>query len=71
MPKRLASTNVLILLCAMYVITYVGRVNVATAAGAFKAERGLNDTSSASPSPCTPCCPAPAACTGRGGTWLF
>ncbi len=45
MPKRLAaSTNVLILLCAMYFITYVDRVNVATAAGAFKAELGLSNT---------------------------
>jgi MFS family permease len=39
-----ASNNVLILLCAMYFITYVDRVNVATAAGAFKSELGLTNT---------------------------
>ena len=45
MPTRLAaSTNVLALLYAMYFIAYVDRVNVATAAGAFKAESGLNNT---------------------------
>jgi MFS family permease len=39
-----ASSNVLALLCAMYFITYVDRVNVASAAGAFKAELGLSNT---------------------------
>ena len=37
--KRIpASGNVLLLLCAMYFITYVDRVNVSTAAGAFRSE---------------------------------
>ncbi len=39
-----ASGNVLLLLCAMYFITYVDRVNVSTAAGAFKTELGLSNT---------------------------
>jgi MFS family permease len=39
-----ASSNVLVLLCAMYFITYVDRVNVASAAGAFKSELGLSNT---------------------------
>ncbi|HEY1411377.1 MAG TPA: MFS transporter, partial [Rhodopila sp.] len=39
-----ASGNVLLLLCAMYFITYVDRVNVASAAGAFKSELGLSNT---------------------------
>jgi MFS family permease len=39
-----ASGNVLMLLCAMYFITYVDRVNVASAAGAFKSELGLSNT---------------------------
>ena len=39
-----ASRNVLMLLCAMYFITYVDRVNVASAAGAFKSELGLSNT---------------------------
>ena len=39
-----ASGNVLLLLCAMYFITYVDRVNVSTAAGAFKADLGLTNT---------------------------
>ncbi|MDB5404373.1 MAG: hypothetical protein QOD93_6395 [Acetobacteraceae bacterium] len=39
-----ASSNVLLLLCVMYFITYVDRVNVATASGAFKAEFGLSNT---------------------------
>ena len=34
--RRSASGNVLILLCAMYFITYVDRLNVASAAAAFK-----------------------------------
>jgi MFS family permease len=39
-----ASSNVLLLLCAMYFITYVDRVNISSAAGAFKAELGLSNT---------------------------
>ena len=39
-----ASSNVLLLLCAMYFITYVDRVNVSTAASAFKADLGLSNT---------------------------
>ncbi len=37
-------SNVLLLLCAMYFITYVDRVNVSSAAVAFKGEFGLNNT---------------------------
>ncbi len=44
-PRRLtASGNVLLLLCVMYFITYVDRVNVSTAAAAFKADLGLDNT---------------------------
>jgi len=39
-----ASSTVLLLLCVMYFITYVDRVNVATASGAFKTEFGLSNT---------------------------
>jgi MFS transporter, ACS family, glucarate transporter len=39
-----ASNVVLILLCAMYFITYLDRVNVSTAAGGFGSEFGLNKT---------------------------
>ena len=39
-----AGGNVLLLLCAMYFITYVDRVNVSTAAIAFKQELGLSNT---------------------------
>src|SRR5258708_20567798 len=38
------SPIVLSLLCAMYFITYVDRVNIATAATAIKAEFGLSNT---------------------------
>jgi MFS family permease len=38
-----ASGIVLLLLCVMYFITYVDRVNVATAAGAFKADLHLSN----------------------------
>jgi MFS family permease len=38
------SSNVLLLLCAMYFITYVDRVNVSSAAEAFQHELGLNRT---------------------------
>jgi MFS family permease len=41
---RRATTRVLLLLCAMYFITYIDRVNVSTAASAFGAELGLNHT---------------------------
>ncbi|PXW24916.1 sugar phosphate permease [Paraburkholderia caballeronis] len=41
---RRATTRVLLLLCAMYLITYVDRVNVSTAAGAFGAELKLSHT---------------------------
>jgi MFS family permease len=39
-----ATGNVLWLLCLMYAITYIDRVNVSTAARSFKAELGLNNT---------------------------
>ncbi len=39
-----ASSNVLLLLCAMYFITYVDRVNVSSAAAAFKSELGFTNT---------------------------
>ncbi len=38
------SSNVLLLLCLMYFITYVDRVNISTAAAAFKGELGLSNT---------------------------
>ncbi|CAB3748811.1 putative sulfoacetate transporter SauU [Paraburkholderia humisilvae] len=41
---RRATTRVLLLLCAMYFITYIDRVNVSTAASQFGAELGLNHT---------------------------
>ncbi len=41
-PK--ATTTVLLMLCLMYFITYVDRVNISTAAGQFKAELGLSNT---------------------------
>src|SRR6201986_3683706 len=44
MMFRRATTRVLLLLCAMYFITYIDRVNVSTAASAFGAELGLNHT---------------------------
>jgi MFS family permease len=45
MLKRIGATRgVLALLCLMYFITYIDRVNVSTAASAFKAELGLNNT---------------------------
>ena len=46
MPFRrpTASGNVLLLLCVMYFITYVDRVNVSTAAAAFKTDLGLSNT---------------------------
>ena len=39
-----ASRGVLAMLCVMYFITYVDRVNVSTAAAAFKQEFGLSNT---------------------------
>lgn len=42
LPK--ATTIVLVMLCLMYFITYVDRVNVSTAAGQFKSEFGLSNT---------------------------
>ena len=39
-----ATNHVLLLLCAMYFITYVDRVNVSTAAEAFGLEFGLSKT---------------------------
>lgn len=39
-----ASSNVLLLLCAMYFITYVDRVNISSAAAAFKTEFGFSNT---------------------------
>lgn len=41
---RRATTRVLLLLCAMYLITYVDRVNVSTAASQFGAQLGLSHT---------------------------
>jgi len=41
---RRATTRVLLLLCAMYFITYIDRVNVSTAAAQFGAELGLSHT---------------------------
>ncbi|SAK85480.1 major facilitator transporter [Caballeronia arationis] len=41
---RRATTRVLLLLCAMYFITYVDRVNVSTAASAFASELHLSHT---------------------------
>ena len=45
-PMRLtrATNHVLLLLCAMYLITYIDRVNVSTAAEAFGLEFGLSKT---------------------------
>jgi MFS family permease len=42
--KPSASTNVLLLLCAMYFITYIDRVNVSSAAEPLKHELGLSNT---------------------------
>ena len=42
--RRSASTNVLILLCAMYFITYIDRVNVSSAAEPLRQELGLSNT---------------------------
>ncbi len=42
--RRGASTNVLLLLCAMYFITYIDRVNVSSAAEALKQELHLSNT---------------------------
>src|SRR5205085_9930044 len=39
-----ATTNVLGLLCAMYFINYIVRVNVSTAAAVFQPELGLTNT---------------------------
>ncbi len=39
-----ASRNVLVLLCIMYFVTYVDRVNVSTAAVGFKHDLGLSNT---------------------------
>jgi len=41
---RRATTRVLLLLCVMYLITYIDRVNVSTAASQFGAELGLSHT---------------------------
>ena len=42
--RRSASTNVLLLLCAMYFITYIDRVNVSSAAEPLRTELGLSNT---------------------------
>ena len=42
--RRRASTNVLLLLCAMYFITYIDRVNVSSAAEQIKADLHLSNT---------------------------
>ena len=38
-----ARSNVLLLLCVMYFLTYVDRVNISTAAGVFKKDLGLSN----------------------------
>src|SRR5213593_4414163 len=44
-PRRLRPTNVVLaLLCLMYLITYVDRVNIATAADAIRRELRLSNT---------------------------
>src|SRR3982074_861223 len=44
-PRRLKATNVVLgLLCLMYLITYVDRVNISTAADAIKRELALSNT---------------------------
>ncbi len=42
--RNSARGNVLVLLCLMYFITYIDRVNVSSAAAAFKTELGLSNT---------------------------
>jgi sugar phosphate permease len=42
--KIKATTVVMMMLCLMYFITYVDRVNVSTAAGQFSTELGLSNT---------------------------
>jgi MFS family permease len=44
MLRLRASSGVLGLICLMYLITYIDRVNVSTAAGAFQKELGLSNT---------------------------
>src|SRR5947207_12496389 len=44
MNMRRATTIVLGLLCLMYLITYVDRVNIATAASEIRKELGLSNT---------------------------
>jgi MFS family permease len=45
MRKYFSATNiVLFLLCLMYLITYIDRVNISTAGGALKGELNLNNT---------------------------
>ena len=39
-----ARSNVLLLLCVMYFLTYIDRVNVSTAAGAFSRDLGFSNT---------------------------
>jgi sugar phosphate permease len=39
-----ASSRVLLILCLMYLILYVDRVNISTAAPLIKAELGLSNT---------------------------
>ena len=39
-----ARSNVLLLLCVMYFLTYIDRVNVSTAAGAFSKDLGFSNT---------------------------
>src|SRR5229473_6429353 len=44
-PRRLKPTQIVLgLLCLMYLITYVDRVNISTAADAIKRELGLSNT---------------------------
>jgi MFS family permease len=38
-----ATSTVLLLLCVMYMITYIDRVNISTAAIVFKSELGLSN----------------------------
>src|SRR5258706_15997911 len=44
-PRRLKPTQIVLgLLCLMYLITYVDRVNISTAADAIRRELGLSNT---------------------------
>ena len=44
MRKLGASNTILVIICLMYLILYVDRVNISTAAPLIKADLGLNNT---------------------------